>query len=312
MRTDRRLAGSNSWAAQSSAPGPPDRAMSPCSTERRYDPGFNQALSTDGTLALGVAREAARNPAPTATTRAIPILTPGLTLEVFTRAAAGDRYAQEDRAPPRCLRRGRRCPAPAPETRAYLRDDALVGARRGNSGRVGLLIVSAAIGALAGYLAVVDRHPSASQPLPIYPDGIGPARFGQSEQQAVSELDARLATAPVSKILGTCATVEWSNLFVWFLSGYFVGYSVRSEDGSTVRAATVNGLRAGDSVTVAQRLYGQQFSVPTGALGSWVVTTAQGQIGGYLSWSYLDPRRPDIQSIGAGLGCEPGDVWGSV
>ncbi len=71
-------------------------------------------------------------------------------------------------------------------------------------------------------------------------------------------------------------------------------------------ASTAAGLRIGDDIGQAQRIYGRAFIVSPAQGGSWRVTTSTGVLDGYLTAAPGGPTPPDpkIADISAGsVGC---------
>lgn len=144
-------------------------------------------------------------------------------------------------------------------------------------------------------------------------DGVASVRFGESTSSAVAGLDQLLGNPPKGPVseAGNCnidAAEQWSGLTGFFNKGEFVGYSTLAANGQrltqgNIEAAT--GLRVGDTVARAQRIYGSAFQTSRAQGGSWSVPTRSGKLIGYLS---AEPDRPGpvptITSIEAdSVGC---------
>jgi hypothetical protein len=144
-------------------------------------------------------------------------------------------------------------------------------------------------------------------------DGVASVRFGESASSAVAGLDQLLghpSKGPVNEA-GNCtidAAEQWSGLTGFFDRGEFVGYSTLAANGEHLvrgNMETGMGLRVGDTIAQAQRIYGSEFQTSLAQGGSWSVITPDGKFLGYLSG---EPNRPGptatIMSIEAGsVGC---------
>ena len=90
----------------------------------------------------------------------------------------------------------------------------------------------------------------------------------------------------------------------YFLPGRFAGYNsagLLAAQGSGAPnvipgAPTAAGLRIGDDVAQARRIYGSAFVVLFAQGGSWRVTTSTGMLDGYLT---AVPDRPTRRSPGS-------------
>jgi len=151
-------------------------------------------------------------------------------------------------------------------------------------------------------------------------NGIGGATFGQPEAAAIAELDKVLGspTSPrPTGDAGNCtvdAYLTWPTMTAYFLRGRFVGYNSASLLGAqgsgapTVipNASTAAGLRIGDDVAQARRIYGSAFVVLLSQGGSWRATTSTGMLDGYLTAvpDHPTPPVPRAADISAGsVGC---------
>jgi hypothetical protein len=139
------------------------------------------------------------------------------------------------------------------------------------------------------------------------------AKFGQAQSDAIAGLDSVMGSpnrsAPVSET-GHCtvdALVQWPDLTAYFDHGRFVGYSTLSPTGTTRHDANVvtwEGLRVGDTLSQAQRLYGHELSISSAQGGTWFAKTSVGTLDGYLSAEVDQKSAPRILSIEAGaVGC---------
>jgi hypothetical protein len=150
-------------------------------------------------------------------------------------------------------------------------------------------------------------------------NGIGAATFGQPEAVAIAELDKVLGSPKTSRPTGDAgnctvdAYLTWPTMTAYFFGGRFVGYNSASLLGmgpgapSVIpRAATAAGLRIGDDVAQARRIYGSAFVVLFSQGGSWRVTTSTGKLDGYLTAvpGSRTAQVPRVADVSAGsVGC---------
>jgi hypothetical protein len=151
-------------------------------------------------------------------------------------------------------------------------------------------------------------------------NGIGTATFGQPEAVAIAELDRVLGsptTPQPAGDAGNCtvdAYLTWPTMTAYFFRGRFVGYISASVPGFEVSgapkvipdASTAAGLRIGDDVAQARRIYGSAFVVLFSQGGSWRVTTSTGRLDGYLTAvpGRPTPPVPRVADVSAGsVGC---------
>jgi hypothetical protein len=166
-------------------------------------------------------------------------------------------------------------------------------------------------------LALVSSYTSpalASQvALVLRGDGAGAARFGQSEPMATKALDEALSSTKraVVNMAGNCTVdraVQWPTFTAYFDRDRFVGYSTLAADGEPLRNApmvTAKGLRVGDTLAEARRIYGDTLSTTLAQGGAWFAKTDDGTLDGYLT-AEVNSRvpAPRIASIEAGhVGC---------
>jgi hypothetical protein len=151
-------------------------------------------------------------------------------------------------------------------------------------------------------------------------NGIGGAAFGQPEDVAIAELDRILGPPTTARPIvdaGNCtvdAYLIWPTMTAYFFRARFVGYnsaSLLAAQGSGAPTvipteSTAAGLRIGDDVAQARRIYGSAFDVLFSQGGSWRVTTSTGRLDGYLT---AVPGRsaspaPRVADVSAGsVGC---------
>jgi hypothetical protein len=150
-------------------------------------------------------------------------------------------------------------------------------------------------------------------------NGIGAATFGQPEAVAIAELDKVLGSPKTARPVGDAgnctvdAYLTWPTMTAYFFRGRFVGYNSASlaDMGSGApsvipSASTAAGMRIGDDVAQARRIYGSAFVVLFSQGGSWRVATSAGKLDGYLT--AIPGRRtaqvPRVADVSAGsVGC---------
>jgi hypothetical protein len=127
-------------------------------------------------------------------------------------------------------------------------------------------------------------------------NGIGGATFGQPEALAITELDKVLGSPTTRRPTGSAgnctvdAYLTWPTMTAYFFRGRFVGYDSAGLVGAgpgapsvIPRASTAAGLRIGDDIAQARRIYGRTFVVLFSQGGSWRVRTSTGLLRGYLT-----------------------------
>ena len=151
-------------------------------------------------------------------------------------------------------------------------------------------------------------------------NGIGRATFGQPAAVAIAELAKVLgppATPRPAGDAGNCtvdAYLTWPTMTAYFFHGRFVGYNSasllagRGSAAPTVipAAPTAAGLRIGDDIAQARRIYGSAFVILFSQGGSWRVTTSTGTLDGYLTAvpDHPTPPVPRVADVSAGsAGC---------
>ncbi|MFZ0081616.1 MAG: hypothetical protein WAL13_21160, partial [Trebonia sp.] len=108
--------------------------------------------------------------------------------------------------------------------------------------------------------------------------------------------------------------LTWPTMTAYFFHGRFVGYnsaSLLAAPGSGAPnvipdAPTAAGLRIGDGIAQARRIYGSAFVVLFSQGGSWRVTTSTGTLDGYLTAVPGRPTAPAprVADVSAGsVGC---------
>lgn len=151
-------------------------------------------------------------------------------------------------------------------------------------------------------------------PIELFSDGIGPVTFSTKEATAFDALQllfgtagGRTSTSPINNC-GVTGTATWRNVYVVFELGKFVGYRIGSAMDtivSTPSVVTAKGLRLGDTISQAQRLYGNAFTTSAAQGGSWIADTSTRRLFGLL----VGPPGPvgpsdRVEEIAGGLlGC---------
>jgi hypothetical protein len=151
-------------------------------------------------------------------------------------------------------------------------------------------------------------------------NGIGGATFGQPQALAIAELDKVLGspvTPRPADDAGNCtvdAYLTWPTMTAYFFHGRFAGYtsaSLLAAPGPGAPdvipgAPTAAGLRIGDTIAQARRIYGSAFVVLFSQGGTWRVTTSTGILDGYLTAvpDRPTPSAPKVADVSAGsVGC---------
>ena len=145
-------------------------------------------------------------------------------------------------------------------------------------------------------------------------------RSGQPEAVAIAELDKVLGSPMTPRPAGDAgnctvdAYLTWPAMTAYFFHGRFAGYnsaSLLAAPGSGApdvipAASTAAGLRIGDGIAQARRIYGSAFAVLSAQGGSWHVTTSTGILDGYLTAvpDHPTPPVPRVADVSAGsAGC---------
>jgi hypothetical protein len=161
---------------------------------------------------------------------------------------------------------------------------------------------------------IVPAVTSPTRSVVLSGDSVGSVRFGERQQKAVTALEKVIGAAKggVEDAKGNCtidAALYWANFSVYFLRGSFVGYqtgnNLTAKQEPTSNARTSQGLRVGDTLAEARRLYPGRVTTSAENGGVYAVKTASGTIRGYLSLEVLNPpNKIQIVSISAGsVGC---------
>ncbi len=183
-----------------------------------------------------------------------------------------------------------------------------------HSGRQNGVIILVFVGALALVGSSYAAPALASQPaVVLLGDGVGAARFGQSEPVAIKEIDKALSSTKkaVVSMADNCTidrAVQWSTFTAYFDRDRFVGYSTLAANGQPLHhtdLVTAKGLQVGDTLAEAHRIYGGTLGTTLAQGGAWFAKTEDGTLDGYLT-AEVNSRvpAPRIASIEAGaVGC---------
>lgn len=150
-------------------------------------------------------------------------------------------------------------------------------------------------------------------------DGLSSVRFGLPQAVAIIELEKLLGRPEhpqPSDYGGGCtvdASMDWSSgLTAYFFHGSFVGYAtsaVSNRDHGVIpgNVSTARGLRTGDTLAIAKRLYGLALTTSLAQGGVWFAAIPTGRLAGYLTdeIDHTPPGpEPRIADITAGsVGC---------
>jgi hypothetical protein len=163
----------------------------------------------------------------------------------------------------------------------------------------------------AGIASVVT---SPKRPVVLSGGSVGPVRFGERQQKAASALKKLIGATEggVKDAKGNCtidAALYWANFSVYFFKGTFVGYqtgnNLTGTPEPTFNGETPQGLRVGDTLAEARRLYPGRVTTSGENGGVYAVKTTTGTIRGYLSLEILNPpTKIYLVTISAGpVGC---------
>jgi hypothetical protein len=144
-------------------------------------------------------------------------------------------------------------------------------------------------------------------------NGIGDAHLGQAETSAIADLDEVLGnpSAPVPTTEnGNCgidAYMQWQSVTAYFGQQKFIGYRAGGypRTSKATDATTTAGLRVGDTLTQARRIYRSALTTSFAQGGSWFAATSSGRLAGTLSAEVNQTNLvPRVKDITAGtVGC---------
>ncbi|MGH9107796.1 MAG: hypothetical protein ACRDZX_18580 [Acidimicrobiales bacterium] len=155
---------------------------------------------------------------------------------------------------------------------------------------------------------------SPEQTVVLSGSSVGPVRFGEPQQKAVSALERLIGATEggVRRAKGNCtidAALYWTNFSVYFFGGRFVGYqtgnNLTAKPEPAFNGRTPRGLRVGDTLAEARKLYPGAVTTSGANGGVYAVKTRVGTIRGYLSLEISNPpSKIKIASVSAGsVGC---------
>jgi hypothetical protein len=169
----------------------------------------------------------------------------------------------------------------------------------------------ATVASLAGAPPVVAQT-TASSPVRLSGDAVGGVRLGTSQGRAIDELATMFGRLKTTKLkaIGWCGLTAQStghDVLFNFEQRKFVGYELGNASGKTAgqpNVVTVAGLRLGDTIAQAEKVYGRQFMTSAAQGGSWKVETSTGEMVGLLVNPPMTGSSDQIEMIGAGdFGC---------
>jgi hypothetical protein len=153
---------------------------------------------------------------------------------------------------------------------------------------------------------------TASSPVRLSADAVGGVRLGTSQARAIGELATMFGRLKTTKL----KAIEWCGLTAQstghdvlfnFQRDRLVGYELGDAYGKTAgqpNVVTVAGLRIGDTIAQAEKIYGQEFITSAAQGGSWKVKTPTGEIVGLLVNPPMTGSADRVEMIGAGdFGC---------
>jgi hypothetical protein len=180
------------------------------------------------------------------------------------------------------------------------------------------LVLVALLGIVGSSSAAIASTASAvtspKQTVVLSGSSVGPVSFGEPQQKAASALKKLIGATEggVENAKGNCtidAALSWANFSVYFFHGTFVGYqtgnNLTDKLGATFNGETARGLRVGDTLAEARKLYPSRVTTSGENGGVYAVKTTTGTIRGYLSMEVSNPAtKIEIVSISAGaVGC---------
>lgn len=153
---------------------------------------------------------------------------------------------------------------------------------------------------------------SPSSPVRLLGNGVGTVRFGTAQSLAVHELTNLFGTLKTTSLkatdfCGLTAQSTGSDVLFNFVGAKLAGYEVGNASGKPARqpnVATAAGLRLGDTVAQAKKIYGPRFITSADQGGSWKVKTLTGEVLGLLVKPPMAGPGDQVDVIGAGdFGC---------
>ena len=145
-------------------------------------------------------------------------------------------------------------------------------------------------------------------------DAVGSVRFDEAQGNSVTALLKLIGKSEggVRSATGNCtidAALYWTHFSAYFFHGKFVGYqtgnNLTTAHEPTFNGATPQGLRVGDTLATAERLYPGHITTLAENAGVYAASTKTGVIRGYLSMEITNsPTKIKIVTISAGsVGC---------
>lgn len=187
--------------------------------------------------------------------------------------------------------------------------------KRGFAARAGVSAVALGVSLSAWSLPAADVGASTTKrAIVLSGDSVGSVHFGEAQRRAERALEKLIGPSEggTRSENGNCtidAALFWTNFSAYFLRGRFVGYQTGNDLShhreATFDGVTGRGLRIGDTLTAARRLYAGHVTTSAENGGVYAIDTAEGTIRGYLSLEVSHPpNRVKIASISAGsVGC---------
>ncbi len=150
-------------------------------------------------------------------------------------------------------------------------------------------------------------------PVILKANGLGNADFGQAQAIAVSNLENILG--PPAKTTPTPSNnctidgyIRFRGITAFFDHARFAGYSTGSllvKNANILNSRTTKGLKVGDTLKQAHKIYGSDFRTSYAKGGSWFAFTTHGTFTGLLTQEVNSSNPPaTIALISAGVvGC---------
>jgi hypothetical protein len=169
------------------------------------------------------------------------------------------------------------------------------------------LVISAALSLASASVSGARANPVTV----LRGNGLEGLHLGAHQPSAIKTLDqlfgrptSRVIATPAIRNCGVDAQGSWHAMNAYFFGGRLVGLSFGPGRMPMVR--TDAGLRLGDTLARARRLYARRLTTSGNNGGAWYIATPVGRIDGFLNPSGANAQRPTsiIATMGIGVvGC---------
>ncbi len=168
---------------------------------------------------------------------------------------------------------------------------------------IAVFVVSTALNVANASLS--DAHPS---PVVVLSgNGLATLHLGARQSSAINTLvrlfgraSTRVTPTPALRNCGIQAQGSWHSLGVFFRHDRLVGLAFGP--GRTPLVRTDAGLRLGDTLAKARKLYGGKLTTSGNNGGSWFIATSVGRIDGFLDPSGANSSHPSSKIITMDVG----------